>query len=428
MRENMTMSHVRFSSPSGIIREARLRFLNIILVCGLLASCAAERIGVLEPIAATVPDASRVDLLVATTRASSPERGVVFSGERSEELSFAALSVSIPPDNSRQTGQVQWPQSSPPDPARDFATLNIKRLSASQAGVWINAHSRSNRRVLVFVHGFNTRFEAAVYRFAQIVHDSGAEAAPLLFTWPSRGSVFDYAYDKESANFSRDVLEALLQHLAKEPGVGEIAIVAHSMGAWLTTEALRQMAIRNGRIAPKIRQVILAAPDIDVDVFASQLRSMGHAPPQFTIFVSRADRALRLSRGIAGDVERLGRIDPAGKPWLSRKGVEVVDLTGLSSADALRHGKFAENPEVVRFLGAELINGETPRALHTPLGERLGGMSMGMAESVGDAVGLAIAAPIAIVDPAVRRAYAEQAERTMRALGNAATAASGGND
>jgi len=27
-------------------------------------------------------------------------------------------------------------------------------------------------KVLIFVHGFNNRFDDAVYRFAQIVHDS----------------------------------------------------------------------------------------------------------------------------------------------------------------------------------------------------------------------------------------------------------------
>jgi esterase/lipase superfamily enzyme len=33
--------------------------------------------------------------------------------------------------------------------------------------------------VLVFVHGFNNRFEDAVYRFAQIVHDTRADVVPV---------------------------------------------------------------------------------------------------------------------------------------------------------------------------------------------------------------------------------------------------------
>ena len=78
--------------------------------------------------------------------------------------------------------------------------------------------------MLIFVHGFNNRFDDAVYRFAQIVHDSKAEAVPVLFTWPSRGDVRlrSYTYDRESANYSRDALEELIDQLAADPHVKEI--------------------------------------------------------------------------------------------------------------------------------------------------------------------------------------------------------------
>ena len=67
----------------------------------------------------------------------------------------------------------------------------------------------ARRELFVFVHGFNNRFDDAVYRFAQIVHDSKAPAIPVLFTWPSRGEtkLRAYTYDRESANYSRDALE-----------------------------------------------------------------------------------------------------------------------------------------------------------------------------------------------------------------------------
>ena len=73
------------------------------------------------------------------------------------------------------------------------------------------------RRVLIFVHGFNTRFEEAVYRFAQIVHDARVDVAPVLFTWPSGGSVTDYVYDRDSAVYSRDALEAVLAGFGQGP-------------------------------------------------------------------------------------------------------------------------------------------------------------------------------------------------------------------
>jgi esterase/lipase superfamily enzyme len=377
-------------------------------------------VGVLEPPPAVAPGTTQIDILVATTRAPAPERAVLFSGERGE-ASLASLVVSIPPDSRRQIGRVQWPRRLPPDPSADFALVKATSLAGwTQTENWLRR--RASHRVLVFVHGFNNRFEAALFRLAQIVHDSGADVAPVLFSWPSRGNVFDYSYDRESANFSRDALEKLLRRLAASPTVREVVVLAHSMGAWLATESLRQLAIRDGRAPKKISTVILASPDLDVDVFRSQLRSLGEARPRFVVFLSREDRALRLSRSIAGNVARLGGADPAAKPWLEEKGVEVVDLTGKESADPLRHGKFAENPEVVRFLGEQLINGDGGPDAN--LGERLGGVSMGVAQGVSGAAGLAITAPIAVVDPQMRRAYSNQLDQVRQAIDNVLTSGS----
>jgi esterase/lipase superfamily enzyme len=153
-----------------------------------------------------------------------------------------------------------------------------------------------------------------VFRFAQIVHHSGAKVAPILFTWPSRATLFDYKYDRESTNYSRTAFELTLKTLARDPNVKDITVLAHSMGTWLAMESLRQMAIRDGRVDPKINNAILASPDIDVDVFARQFTEMGQVHPKFTIFVSPDDRVLAASRMISGDVLRLGAINPAVEP------------------------------------------------------------------------------------------------------------------
>jgi len=78
-------------------------------------------------------------------------------------------------------------------------------VERTRLGAWTrrSLRGKAKRHVLVFVHGFNNKFEDAVFRFAQIVHDSGAEVAPVLFTWPSRGSVLAYGYDRESTNYHK---------------------------------------------------------------------------------------------------------------------------------------------------------------------------------------------------------------------------------
>jgi esterase/lipase superfamily enzyme len=165
----------------------------------------------------------------------------------------------------------------------------------------------------------------------------------VLFTWPSRGSVFAYGYDHESASYSRDALEDGLRFLAKDPEVKQITVLAYSMGNWVTLEALRQMAIRDGRVAEKIRSVMLAAPDVDIDLAREYVMTMGERRPQITLFVSQDDRALAVSRKVWGS-QRLGSIDPEEEPFksaLEREKIQVVNLTGVTSPDQLQHGTFA---------------------------------------------------------------------------------------
>lgn len=400
------------------------RFTALILAVWL-AGCAGLPEGVLVPLDYDVPGATQVPILVATTRAPSDNPGILYSGERGAEIDLNEIVVSIPPDQNREIGEVQWPRKLPPDPVKDFATLSVTDLPDEKAAeAWFLNHRTPNRRLLVFVHGFNNRYEDAVYRFAQITHDSRMEATPLLFTWPSRGSLFAYGYDKESTNYSRTALETVLTAAADHPQVGEVTVLAHSMGTWLTVEALRQMAIRNGGVPKKIENVILASPDLDVDVFRQQLADMGPNRPKFTVFVSDDDRALQVSRRISGNVDRLGAIDisdPRYRELLENEGITVFDLTALRGGDRLNHSKFAQSPEVVRLLGDRLIAGQTVTDQDIGLGEQLGAAAIGVTNTVGSAASLAVSVPIAVVDPATRESLDEQADRFGQHLGNAVT-------
>jgi esterase/lipase superfamily enzyme len=393
-----------------------------------LSACAGRPVGVLIP-SGTAPGATEVDMLVATTRAPSKQAGVLYGGERGPELSATEIVVSIPPDDKRQIGQVQWPKRLPADPTKEFSTVSVTPLAErAEVETWTRDSLPKSRRVLIFVHGFNNRYEDAVYRFAQIVHDSRADVAPVIFTWPSRASIFDYNYDKESTNYSRDALEDLLRRTARDPRVSDVTVMAHSMGSWLTVEALRQMAIRDGRVAPKINNVILASPDLDVDVFGKQWEAMGPNKPKFTLFVSRDDRALSISRRISGNVERLGQIDPTQEPYrtnLEKAGITVLDLTALQTGDRLNHGKFAESPEVVKLLGNRLIAGQTVTDSDIGLGERVGAVALGTAQTVGSAASIAVSTPILIFDPKTRENYAGQVERLGQSVGNTLTTATG---
>jgi esterase/lipase superfamily enzyme len=231
---------------------------------------------------------SRVPVLVATKRnRSTTNVGEMFGSERAEEVSYASVTVSIPPDSARKIGEVQWPTSLPGDPRQSFVTASADYLDKQSFAAALSAAAKKTGRgkVLVFVHGFNNRFDEAVYRFAQIVHDSKAPAIPVLFSWPSRG-----------------------------------------------VEALHSRALRAGKIGDKVKNVLLVAPDVDINLFRTQMREMGSGRPRFSLFLSQDDGALKLSKSISGGVTRLGDVDPDQEPYKSdfqREGILVFDLTNL---------------------------------------------------------------------------------------------------
>ena len=228
---------------------------------------------------------SIVPLLVATTRnRTAAGNAAMFDSERADQLNYASIAVSIPPDASRTIGQVQWPASSPGNPRQNFVTVSAEPVEKPAFVTALAAAAKKPKargRVLLFVHGFNNRFDEAVYRFAQIVHDSGAPGAPVLFSWPSRGSVSLQAYreDAESAAQSRDAFSQLFDAIAATPNVKEVTVLCHSMGCFLTFETMRARAI-SGRIGAKIKNVLFVAPDVDAESFRSQLRDMGSARPR----------------------------------------------------------------------------------------------------------------------------------------------------
>ena len=290
--------------------------------------------GVLIPAAQSATGVSRVPILVATTRQrSTTDPGDMFSGDPASEVSYASIKVSIPPDGARKIGQIQWPTSLPGDPTRDFVTASAEYIDKQSFNKAISTEAKSTgrNRVLVFVHGFNNRFDEAVYRLAQIVQDSKAPVIPVLFSWPSKGLVQLAAYkdDVQTANDSRGAFKQLLTTIATNPNVKEITVLCHSAGCWPGLEALGPRSIRISRRG-EVKNVLLVAPDVDVDVFRTEVQQTSKPRPRIALFVSHDDRALKVSRSIWGK-PRLGdaNLDQAYWSDFEREGVLVFDLTNL---------------------------------------------------------------------------------------------------
>ncbi|OWV81197.1 esterase [Rhizobium sp. R634] len=390
---------------------------NAVLFLLLILTSCGHPEGVMTPVSTSLSTArtSKVDMLVATTRSPSGDPATLFNGERSSKPHLTQISISIPAK--RETGTVQWPKRLPPDPATDFAVTHVQQIdTVAQGRVWFRQHVKGGH-ALVFIHGFNNTYEDSVFRLAQIAHDSKMQATPILFTWPSRAEITAYQYDKESTNYSRTALEQALRTLAADPDVKDITIMAHSMGTWLAMESLRQMGIRDGHVNSKIRNVILASPDIDIQVFAKQYVEMGDPRPKFTIFVSQDDKALAVSSFITGRVSRLGAINPAEEPYRSRlekAGITAIDLTKVKTHDRLNHGKFAESPEIVQLIGERLMTGQTLTDSKVTLGQGITAVVGGTMTNIGTVAATAVAAPVAIIEqPVTKKRPPRSADQTL---------------
>ncbi|MEP9351530.1 alpha/beta hydrolase [Xanthobacter sp. KR7-225] len=330
-----------------------------------LGAC-ADRPGpeALTPTLATAPGTKPATVLVASTRARDPRPGTFFNGERAP-LTFARVDMSVPPTH--RPGEIEWPKSQPGNPQTDMVVRDaVYRDTQQQFLADLNAElarrAKGQKKVFIFVHGYNTQYAEALYRLSQMAVDSGASGVPVLFTWASRATTEAYVYDNNSATAARDALEETVR-LAFASNAEQVSIMAHSMGNWVTVEALRQIRI-SGKGVPveRLDQVILAAPDIDVDVFKSQLKRFGKPAKPFVVIVSRDDKALGFSDFIAGGKTRLGAY--TNDEELVDLGAVVVDMTDVKALDSFNHGKFAQlaemAPQLRGMIARQTASGAAP--------------------------------------------------------------------
>ncbi|PZR00962.1 MAG: hypothetical protein DI533_03390 [Cereibacter sphaeroides] len=331
----------------------------LLFVPVVLTGCSRppELIGIDNPTmpAESVADVTRHQIFIMSTRQSSEVVGAFYSGLRAPELGLASVDVTVPPNH--VVGGLERAKRMPPDPRKEFAIVDpiIYRNDASfvaQINRELAKRPPGERKILLFVHGYNNTASDALLRLTQFVQDTGYQGVPVLFTWASAAKAPRYVYDLNSALIARGKLKELSDVLASTRAEG-VDIFAHSMGTFLTMEGLVDAA-QAGRLGTRknIDHIVLASPDIDIDLFRTQIALLPKAiVDKMYVLISKDDSALRFSRKIAGGVPRVGAADAAE---LEKLGVTVVDLSDVNDSSSGSHSKFAGSPEVVKLIGAGL--------------------------------------------------------------------------
>jgi esterase/lipase superfamily enzyme len=259
------------------------------------------------------------------------------------------------------------------DPKRHFTIKELQTLSREAFLALVRERVRAGHvykdHALVFVHGFNTGFEHAVYRTAQLAYDLKYDGAAFLYSWPSGAGVAGYGRDRESATQAEPYLKEFLELVVRETGARNVSVIAHSMGNLPLLNVLRDLgpALPGG---VRLNELILAAPDVDRDVFANlaaRIRPYGRG---ITLYCSSSDRAMGVSRRFAGGVPRAGDV-PAEGPVVV-PGVDTIDVTETSTElFALNHSAYAEKSALLNDIGLILQTGERPPEKRIPILEKV---------------------------------------------------------
>jgi esterase/lipase superfamily enzyme len=290
-----------------------------------------------------------VRIYYATDRAATGKSDVedFYGADRSGDgsLSLGRVEVSIPRVHRR--GFVERPawyridRTANPDrhllvraivPLAEAALLDSVRATVAGSG---------SKEALVFIHGYNVTFHEAALRTAQLTYDLGFDGAPILYSWPSKGSLFRYAADREAAEWSAVHLRRFLDSSLAITGANHLNVIAHSMGNRVLTLALEQMS--QSPKGTSFSNLVLAAPDVDAERFDQQMvDEIRPLTSRLTIYMSARDKALRVSRLLSTN-RRLGE---ATDPILVVRTTDTIDASDVDT-DLLGHGYIASNRDVI---------------------------------------------------------------------------------
>ncbi len=269
-------------------------------------------------------------------------------GIKRSKLKYGIVEVSIPHDH--RVGEIEtpsiWRFEFTEDPAKHIMLQKIAMLEKASFFEKLSKDIKTSKKksTFLFVHGYNTSFSEAAKRTAQISYDLKFDGKAVFYSWPSQASTFRYGRDEENIVWSRKNIKSFLDDYLSISEAEEIYLVAHSMGNRGLTRAIVDIMAEKPELRSKIKEIILAAPDIDADVFKKEIapKMVSKTQKPITLYVSADDLALKASKLLHGNP----RAGDAGEKMVIINGIETIDATGIDTS-FLSHSYFADSNSII---------------------------------------------------------------------------------
>jgi esterase/lipase superfamily enzyme len=338
-----------------------------------------------KPVPTPAGDFDTVPVFYGTDRSSLTVTRVTYDSNRAKRLELGRAMVTVPRSHQVPNIERPWAYKLPltniivyteaEDPKKHFTLAEMKALTEAEfldlVKQRLGTSSSFKDHAIVFVHGFNTTFDNAVYRTAQISYDLKFDGVSALYSWPSKGQtgLQDYGYDRDSAGQAEPYFKQFLELVIQKTGAKSLSVIAHSMGNQLLLPVLKDL---KNSMPPgvQVSQIILAAPDVDRDRFEIMAGDIKTFAKGVTLYAASNDRALNASMRLAGGVPRAGDV-PVGGP-LVVAGVDTIDVTQTSTDFfALNHSGYAEKSALLNDIQLIIQTGERPPEKRVPTLERV---------------------------------------------------------
>ncbi|NDO81532.1 hypothetical protein CJP72_12375 [Citrobacter sp. NCU1] len=290
---------------------------------------------------------SKIKVFFATDRNLTGDKNPAdMFGEKRSDITYGTCEVSIPRDH--KMGKMEsplWRVIFKEYPAKHIVLMSADITSKDKffADLAARVHQSKKSTALIFVHGYNVTFENAARRTAQMTYDLGFDGAPTFYSWPSLGKRAAYTIDEDNIEWAEANLRNFLDDFFTRSDAQHVYLIAHSMGSRALTHAVASLLRDKPALRNRLQEVILAAPDIDAQIFKRDIApALAATGRPVTLYASSNDAALAASQEING----YPRAGDSGKGLVIVPGIETIDATYVDT-DFIHHSYFGDSTSIL---------------------------------------------------------------------------------